>query len=376
MKINPIDKEALLHPDYLHSYCAAKLGRPSRMGNMMVYPCPYGSHTRAKLQAREYQGRGFAKCWACDKGGTVFDVAAQVLGLDIKQDFPAVVKEVAETVGYVLHDDASDTPKKRIRSGKTGVLHPLGTVTPPAPDTLVEKPLAYLPPDAQQKILRCMQRAEDYPAKLTEHADLLGIPFEELEFRTHLDSLKYGGIGLDEFGRLIYVYANNGSIFAAKTRNHAGRQSRFILQGSPSEPWGMGDVEGAEAVIITEGESDAMAVHSSFYALFEWVSHNSPDRYPAAALQPAIIAKPSAGTFKSEWARMLVGKDIILVVDADEAGIKGADKTAKILRAAGVRRIFTWLPPDGCKDARAAFNLSAPSNLAESILTNKNTKTQ
>ena len=73
---------------------------------------------------------------------------------------------------------------------------------------------------------------------------------------------------------------------------------------------------------------------------------------------------------------MLVGKDIILVVDADEAGIKGADKTAKILRAAGVRRIFTWLPPDGCKDARAAFNPSAPSNLAESIITNKNTKTQ
>lgn len=371
MTINPTDKAVLLEPEYLHAYCSAKLGQPQRVGNLLVYPCPYGSHTRPKLQAREYQGRGRAKCWACGEGGTVFDVAAAVEGLDVKKDFPAVVQAVADAVGYVLHDDSSGTPKKSSRKRKACFSRPSGVVAPPTPDTPAEKPLESLPPDAQQRIRQCMRRAEDYPEKLREHADHLGIPFEELEFRTHLDSLKYGGIGLDEYNRLIYIYAAKDNIFAAKTRNHAGHQPRFILQGSPALPWGMDDAEIAESVIITEGESDAMAIHASFYEYLEWVSHNAPDRYPRPELYPAIIAKPSASTFRAEWGERLRGKDVILVIDNDEAGLKGADKTAAALRASGVRRVFTWLPPDGCKDARAALDAARPWTLAENILTTK-----
>ena len=371
MKVNSIDRAALLEPEYLHSYCSSKLGNAQRMGNLWVYPCPYGKHTRAKLQVREYQGKGLAKCWACGAGGSVFDVAAAVEGLDVKKDFPAVVRAVADAVGYTLQTDDSGTPKESSRKRKTGFSRPQGAVTPPAPATPAEKPLEYLPPDEQQRVLQCMQRAEDYPEKLREQADLLGIPFEELEFRVHLDSLKYGGIGLDEHGRLMYVYADNGNIFAAKTRNHPGRQPRFILRGSPALPWGMEDAEMAETVIITEGESDSMAIHSSFYAFMEWVSHNAPDRYPRPELVPAVIAKPSAGTFKETWGTKLRGKDVILVVDNDDAGRNGAEKTAVILRAAGVRRIFTWLPPDDCKDARAALDAARPWGLAENILTTK-----
>ena len=375
MTINSTDKAVLLEPEYLHAYCSAKLGKPQRVGNLLVYPCPYGSHTRPKLQAREYRGRGVAKCWACGVGGTVFDVAAAVEGLDVKKDFPAVVQAVADTVGYILHDDLPDTPKKSNRKRKTYLPRPPGIVAPPPPETAAEKPLEYLPPEAQQRIQQCMQRAEDSPEKLREHADLMGIPLEELEFRTHVDSLKYGGIGLDEKGRLIYVYAHNGNIFAAKTRNQAGHEPRFILRGSPSLPWGMDDSADAETVIITEGESDAMAIHSSFYELMEWVSHNAPDRYPRPELFPAVIAKPSASTFNETWGAKLRGKDVILAVDNDDAGRNGAKKTTAVLRAAGVRRIFTWLPPDGFKDARAALDVSRPWTLAENLLTKK-TKAQ
>lgn len=371
MKVNSFDKDTLLEPDYLHSYCSAKLGEPQRMGNLWIYPCPYGSHTRPKLQVREYQGKGLAKCWACGKGGTVYDVAASVEGLDVKKDFAAVVQAVADAVGYVLHDETDKRPHKSIRKRKESFPRPSGVVAPLAPVTPAEKPLEYLPPDAQQRIRQCMQRADDNSEKLREHADQLGIPFEELEVRTHLDSLKYGGIGLDEHGRLIYIYADKGQIFAAKTRNHEGRQPRFILRGSPALPWGMDDSADAETVIITEGESDTMAIHSSFYELMEWVSHNAPDRYPRYELLPAVIAKPSASTFNATCGAKLRGKDVILVVDNDEAGRNGAEKTAAVLRAAGVRRIFTWLPPDGCKDARAALDISRPWTLAENILTKK-----
>ena len=371
MKINPIDRKTLSEPEYMHAYCSRKLGTAKRIGNQIFYPCPYGNHTRPKLQVREYHGSGYAKCWACGKGGTVFDIAASVEGLNINKEFPAVVYAVADAVNYPLLEDFTTSTGKRHRPAQarlvssSGVAHRRGQKTPTA-----------MPPVASSKeiqdtAVQAMNRAEDYPEKLREHAELLGIPLEELEFRTHFDSLKCGGIGIDKWGRLLYIYSHKGNVFAIKTRNKAGAEPRFIMRGSPALPWGMDDAENAETVIITEGESDALSIHSSFFSLFEYVTHNAPDRYPKSELHPAVIAKPSAGTFKEEWAHQLIGKDVVLVVDNDDAGRMGASKTAVTLRAAGVRRVFLWLPPDGCKDARAALNAARPWELAESILINK-----
>ena len=61
----------------------------------------------------------------------------------------------------------------------------------------------------------------------------------------------------------------------------------------------------------------------------------------------------------------------MLIVDNDDAGRKGAEKTAGILRAAGVRRVFVWLPPDGVKDARAALDAARPWLLADDLMENR-----
>lgn len=377
LNISTADIAALKAPDVLHSYCRAALGAGKQVGRLTFYRCPWGAHTRPKLEVTEREGIGVAMCRACNTGGTVFDVAAGVLELDVKRDFPAVVKAVADAVGYPLRDFTEAPPKKGRRTRKESRSCCPAVVTKAAPVPPVDEPLDYLPQDEEEKAIEAMKRAEDFPEKLREHADRLGIPFEELEFRTHVDSLKYGGIGLDEYGRLLYIYAHRPAadkpmrVFAVKRRSLPGESPRFIMRGSPALPWGMDNAADAELVIITEGESDSMAVNAAFSTFLEWGARNAPDNYPKEELQAAVIAKPSAGIFKESWALKLKGKNVILIVDNDEAGRKGAEKTAGILRAAGVRRVFSWTPPDGIKDARAALDAARPWLLADDIMENR-----
>lgn len=378
MNLSPADIASLKAPDVLHAYCRTVLGTGKQVGRLTFYPCPFGVHSRPKLEVTERDCCGLALCRACNQGGTVYDVAAGVLGLDVKRDFPAVVQAVADAVGYVLHVEADKRPHKSIRKHKAGFSRPPGVVTPSAPDTPVEEPLKYLPADEEAAALDAVRRAADNPARMAEHAAALGLPVEVLLFHTDIEeAAPCGLLGLDERGRLLYVYTHRPvagampRVFAVKRRSLPGETPRFIMRGSPALPWGMDAVDTAGLILVTEGESDALAVRAAFWAWLDDWARNEPDTYPPADALPAVIAKPSAGTFRETWAHRLKGKDVILVADNDPAGRTGADKTAAILHAAGVRRVFLWTPPDGVKDARAALDAARPWLLAEDITTNK-----
>lgn len=379
MNLSPADISALKAPDVLHSYCRVVLGTGKQVGRLAFYPCPYGAHSRPKLEVTERDGCGVALCRACNQGGTVYDVAAGVLGLDVKRDFPAVVQAVADAVGYVLHDDSSGTPKKNSRRRKAGVKHSFIYPAPPVPDTPVDKPLEYLPADEEAAALDAVRCAADNPARLAEHAAALGLPVEVLRFHTTPgEAAPCGLLGLDERGRLLYVYTHcpvagaMPRVFAVKRRSLPGETPRFIMRGSPALPWGMDAVDAAGLILVTEGESDALAVRAAFWSWLDDWARNEPDTYPPADALPAVIAKPSAGTFKETWSHRLKGKDVILVADNDPAGRTGADKTAAILHAAGVRRVFLWTPPaGGAKDARAALDAARPWLLADDIMENR-----
>lgn len=161
--ISPADRAALKAPDVLHAYCRAALGAGKQVGRLTFYPCPWGAHTRPKLEVTERDGVGVAMCRACDKGGTVFDVAAGVLGLDARKDFAAVVQGVADAVGYVLRDDDTGTPQKTHRKRKAGFSRPLGVVAPPASVTPAEKPLEHLPADEEAALPVMRTRKRDMP---------------------------------------------------------------------------------------------------------------------------------------------------------------------------------------------------------------------
>ena len=378
MNLSAADVGALKAPDVLHAYCRAALGAGKQAGRLMFYPCPWGAHSRPKLEVSERDGVGVAMCRACDCGGTVYDVAAGVLGLDVKKDFPVVVQAVADAVGYVLRADAPETPRKGYRKRKKGFSRPLDVVATPAQDAPTEKLLEYLPPDEEAAALDAVRRAADNPARMAEHAALLGLPLDVVMFHTDIQEAgTLGLLGLGKGGRLLYVYTHCPAagepvrVVGVKTRNLPGVEPRFLMRGSKQRPWGWDAVDSAGLVFVTEGESDALAVRAALWAWLDDWAHNEPDSFPDDDALPVVVGKPDAGTFRDVWARRLLGKDVVLIVDNDDAGRKGAEKTADILRAAGVRRVFMWIPPDGVKDARAAFDAARPWLLADTLMENR-----
>lgn len=372
MGILNTDIEALKGYDLTRAYCEAALGQPVRRGRVLMFPCPFGAHTRPHLELSDLGGAGITICRACNAGGSVLDVAAAVLGLDVRRNFSECAREVAEKVGYVLHEEGAEkrTGSRRKRPAPRPV-----HLTAPQPETPQE-----LPREEQEKALRAVARAHSHPQAMRAHAEALNLPAVEFLFHTDAaEAAAQGLLGLDEAGRLLYVYthreADGVRVLMVKTRStpeevRRGRP-RFLCRGRKQALFGADSARGSGDIYMTEGESDALAVRSAFWQFLDFVAHNAPDDYPAAEDLPAVVAKPDAGTFRAEWAAPLVGSDVTLISDADEAGQNGAQKTAGLLFSAGVRRVYHWAPINGAKDARAALDPACPMLLAENILTHR-----
>ena len=366
MRIPDTDIEALKGYDLTRAYCEAALGQPVHRGRVLMFPCPFGAHTRPHLELADLNGAGITICRSCDKGGSVLDVAAAVLGVDVRRNFTDCAREVAEKVGYVLHEEGAKkgTGSRRKRPAPRKI-----HLTAPQP----EKPQE-LPQEEQEKALRAVAYAHSHPQAMRAHAEALNLPAVEFLFHTDAtEAAAQGLLGLDEAGRLLYVYthreADGVRVLMVKTRRTG--KPRFLCRGSKQALFGADSAIGAGDVYITEGESDALAVRAAFWQWLDFVAHNAPDDYPDAADLPAVVAKPDAGTFRAEWAAPLVGSDVTLITDADEAGQNGAQKTAGILFSAGVRRVYHWAPMNGAKDARETLNPECPMLLAENILTHR-----
>ena len=376
MNISPEDINALRAPDVLHDYCRSVLGAGKRVGRLMFYPCPYGSHTRPKLEVAEKDGCGVAMCRACSRGGTVYDIAGAVNGLDPRKDFAACVQAVADAVGYTLTDTGNEnTPKKGNRRRKSAFSARPGASALPAMQKPVEKPLEYLPADEEKKALDNVRRLSACPDMQARFAEMLNLPPWIIQSHADIQECACRGLlGVDDSNRLLYVYTHSPAdgepvrVLGVKTRNQQGMQPRFLMRGSKQSLWGADDATLADIVILTEGESDALSVRASLECWLDaWT-------YEEIAINPprmAVLARPDAGTFHESWARALRGKAVILLTDADDAGQQGADKIADILHAAGVTVVERWQPRNGCKDARSAFVKDKPANLMWDILSRK-----
>lgn len=369
MRYREQDLQALKSPDILHAYAAAVLGQGVRRGRVWVYPCPFGAHTRPKLEIAERDGCGVALCRACNMGGTVYHIAAAVLGLDAKRDFIKCAEDIAAKTGARL--TAEDAPPHARR-------RPAYTPPPPCRRPAdAPPPLSFLPAADEAAALDAVRRAAAAPDTLADHAAALGLPPAALWVHTDIAAAACGLLGLTPDKRLLYIYTardpETGAprITMTKRRGLPTDRPRFLARGRKQGLWGADAAAGFSRVVITEGESDALAVRAAFAEWYSWLAVNEPDRCPPWHVCPFAVAKPDCGTFRPHWAEGLRGKDVILAADADDAGRTGAESTAAALHAQGVRRVYIWLPPDGCKDARAAFDAARPWRLAESILTDK-----
>lgn len=372
MNISPEDINALRAPDVLHDYCRSVLGAGKRVGRLMFYPCPYGSHTRLKLEVTEKDGCGVALCRACNRGGAVYDIAAAVNTLDPRKDFARCVQAVADAVGYTLTDTGNEnTPKKGNRRRKSAFPARSGASTLPAMQKPAEKPLEYLPAEEEKQALDNVRRLAARPDMQARFADLLNLPVWIIQSHTDIEECACRGLlGMDPRGRLQYVYTHcpdddeQVRVHMVKTRCKEipwGKNKKFRIPPgkSKSRLWGIDASEHAGMVLVTEGESDALAVRAALESeLDRWLA-DAPEQYPENNL-PAVVAKPDAGTFRETWARALRGKYVVILTDNDKAGQKGAETTAEVLKKAGVRMVRKWAPAEGKKDARAALDPARP----------------
>lgn len=380
------DLAALKAADTARAYAERVLGAPKREGASWYFPCPFHTHARPKLRIDAApDGAGLAVCKADGVQGDVFTLAAAVLGLDARRDFAACVQDVAEKTGYTLRADAPADSRKPARRGRAGTFNRINAAGTPrlgaqdAAERADAAPLAYLPADDEAAALEAVRRAAGNVEQMARHADALGLPLSALLVHTDIaDAARLGLLGLDTAGRLLYVYTRRDGgrvrVLMVKRRSLpdevAQGAPRFLCHGSKQSLYGADAARDCGEVFITEGESDALAVRAAVWCFMDDWAHNSPDDYPPDGL-PSVVAKPDAGTFRAAWADALRGKSVTLITDADDAGREGARKTADVLRAAGVRRVHLWMPGGGVKDARAAFDLAHPCNLADDILMNR-----
>ena len=101
-----------------------------------------------------------------------------------------------------------------------------------------------------------------------------------------------------------------------RTRKESGERLIWWAFGKPYL-WRGGYLSRAQTVYLCEGETDAISIVDA--------------GIEAAALSTLAVALPSATTFDHRWARLFSGKDVILALDADEAGQQATARISALL---------------------------------------------
>lgn len=123
---------------------------------------------------------------------------------------------------------------------------------------------------------------------------------------------------------LIPVRNARGSMVNLRHWNPAGGvgdKKPFLMNtgGCKTHLYNLDRIGGATTIFICEGEWDCIGM--------SWLLENAKVKNAAA------VAVPGADHFREEWAENFNDKIVILVYDNDEAGQRGMEKTADILRA-------------------------------------------
>lgn len=356
------DIDELASYDTLLAYCEHTLGAGHRRGTDLLFMCPYGSHQHPKLSIANKEGAGVFKCRACDIGGNIFALAAHLNGKDKKQDFRELCHLIADTTGTAIRDDedGGDAKTRRRKQQK-----PAQSVQTPRTlsDTAAHdkrREIAFLDEAGITLARDCLRRARENAALMEQHADRLGI--EARHLLLHVQYPERGGLGLTEDGRLCYIYTARDATgklrpVAVKVRNTPGMEPRFMfLAGKPGVPYGVAAAEEHPSVIITEGESDALAIAAllEYYREICWQGRE-PEEGEAIAEEylPAVIASPGTGGYANALP-YLGGKRVLIVQDNDEAGERAATAFRDTLLPLAAA-VNMWTPAP-YKDAREACN--------------------
>ena len=395
VKICRADIDALKAPEWLSAYLDSVEPRCEVKNGVKHYVCPFHIHDepdKHHLRVTTYKGEGRAMCKSRGEGRDIFDTA-QAYG-DGGGSFPETVRRVAERVGYTLRDESHRPARKGRRRQTPPREMPRARQQEPA-ERADEEQASHLSPAEEAAALEAVKRLHDSPSAIANHAAGLNVPETAIFYHSDLnEDGAFGLLGEDERGHLLHLYTYRDEtgrlrVRYTKTRlkpydpNAPTVKNAFATtpkNGVSVELWGADALRRGEClrVIITEGESDCLAVRAAVWSWLDVWAHNVGifGAFPPQKRWPLVLGKPGAGIFKREWlttawGRKLLAADVILARDNDEAGRVGAEKTASLLLAAGARRVYVWRPPDGVKDAREALDRKRPWLLADDIMENK-----
>lgn len=131
-------------------------------------------------------------------------------------------------------------------------------------------------------------------------------------------------------------WRDNGPKYRYTSGSRAALYGAELLKNLPSD----------EAIVITEGELDALALRS--------LGMN------------AVSSTGGSGTWKEEWSDLLKGREVIVCYDADLAGVEGALRVAMTFPQ-GVK--IAWIPPQYGKDPTEVIASGNVLELATAIRT-------
>jgi hypothetical protein len=274
----------------LVSYCERAGIRLCRSGeNCLVGKCPIHHEKRGAsfvVFLDDHRWRCFGKC---DKAGDVIDLDLALHGGQLA-DALKRIEALTLHAGDGVHSIAEPVPEVCIAAK-----NPLG--------------LPYvLSPEQAEICSKCAHR-------LARSAFWLGAVSKRWGWneQTIKDLALEGSLGIDGAGRLCYLYESG-----CKVRySDADTRERIIRWRFGKRClWRGAFLKTAHKVYLTEGETDAISL------IDEGVERD------AAVL---VVATPCAGFNVLPYASLFAGKEVVLVPDPDEAGLKAGEKWAHAL---------------------------------------------
>lgn len=351
--------------------------KPQRQGRGLLIRCPAHGDRGPSCSVRVGDDGTIAvRCHGCGWSGDALSLIAIVHGLDLRKDFPGVLRQASAIAGVYLPDDRTRTPATRTSPTP---LSPHSTEAPKptlgddafdrlASDLLERCPIegdeagdaaGYL---ADRGLLEQARRARwgVLPPPARQGALLVGLA------KLHgAEALALAGLvrrdeatGRPALGR--FAWARHRVLIPYRAPGVAGGvqtlQRRRIDPGEPRYvgctgraprwPYGveaLGELAGeGTAIAFVEGAFDVLAAR----ALYE---QRGLDRVP--------LGIPGVQHWQPTWARFAAGRAALVALDADRAGEGAVIAIAADLARAGATRVVRVRPSWG-KDWAEAMKAS------------------
>lgn len=296
-------------PEYLTA-----IGHPPNQTSNSSFTalCPLHSDHRPSFSADLKEDGWVWYCHACGTGGSIVDLHADLNKLDTKSNFGQICQEITE----------------RLKNPVAKVVCAPDQFTV---DSQEKTPLSQV--ELESTTYRWRETLYNDGAIRDHFAASLGLPSELLKFAASSAPNAAMGVAPKGFAllrkdgtpcelrepRLVYI---GDGYFKVRKPFGDGRDPRFWMVGRPRIPWLSNWLEYDQTTVkevhIHESESSALAlIASGFWDLRESRS--------------IVVATSGGGGFRAEWAPMFSGRIVHFWPDADEAGEKFVEKTARLL---------------------------------------------